>query len=84
MVGVGAGAGAVSWLRRWVLGAGCRELAVHVVETGCLCWAPGAGAGAVSGLRVPVPEHRVPVPVPVLGAGCARGGDMAPVVVLVL
>ena len=40
-----------------VLGAGrrcwCCELAVHAVETGCLCWcwAPGAGAvGAVSWL----------------------------------
>ena len=55
---LGAGAGAVSWLRT-ALGAGrrclcwCCELAAHVVETGCWRWAPGAGAGAgaVSWLR---------------------------------
>ena len=49
----GAGAGPVSWLRvRWRqvagAGAGCRrwccELAVHVVETGCLWCRMGAGA----------------------------------------
>ena len=65
----------------WVLvpgagaGAGCCELAVRVVETGCRCrllvwWAVVLVLGAVSA--------RVGDWAPVLGAGCARGGDRVP------
>ena len=65
----------------WVLvpgagaGAGCCELAVRVVETGCRCrllvwWAVVLVQGAVSA--------RVGDWAPVLGAGCARGGDRVP------
>ena len=60
-----------------VLGAGCRcwcwccELAVHVVEAGCRC------RGLA--VRVVAPGCREPVLVLVLRAGCARGGDMVPV-----
>ena len=76
----GAGAGAVSWLCilwRQVAGAGagcrcwCCELGVHVVETGCWCWVPGAGAcaGAVSWLPVLVLAVRVMETSALLGAG---------------
>ena len=83
-------------------GAGCCELAVRVVETGCRCWVPVLVPGAVAGcgagawcceLAARVVETRCPCwvlvervrcwvlvvgggnRVPVLGAGCARGGN---------
>ena len=77
---------------------------MHMVETECRCWVPGAGVGAVSwlsawwrqgasagagcwlcrwwrhgaGCRVPVLVRGDRLPVPVLGAGCARGGHRVP------
>ena len=74
-------------------GAGCRcwccELAAYVVETGCWCWVPGAGgarglAGAVSwrvrrqGRCWVTRGADKGLPLLVLGASSARGGDCAP------
>ena len=85
LCGEGAGACAGCWLCAWRQGAGRRcfvlavgrsagagELPVHVVETGCRCWAPAvrvvetAGAGAAGAGCCELAAE-------VLGARCARG-----------